>query len=63
MRSAVAAGCRVLGVPSPGNTVPEGAADIADLRPGQGNDLDGLTVADLLDIWGRITASTVDVPQ
>lgn len=63
MRSAVAAGCRVLGVPSPGNAVPAGAVDIADLRPGQGSDLHGLTIADLLDMWGRITVSTADVPQ
>lgn len=63
MRSAVAAGCRVLGVPSPSNVVPVGAVDIADLRPGQGSDLHGLTIADLQDMWGHITASTVDVPQ
>ena len=63
MRSAVAAGCRVLGVPSPGNAVPAGAADIADLRPGQGSDLHGLTIADLQDMWGRITVPAVDVPQ
>lgn len=63
MRSAVAAGCRVLGVPSPGNPVPAGAADIADLRPGQGSDLHGLSIADLRDTWGRIAAATADVPQ
>ena len=62
MRSAVAAGCRVLGVPSPGNPVPEGAVELSLLLPGH-DDLDGLTVRDLRELWGAIGARTVDVPQ
>ncbi|WP_297005904.1 HAD family phosphatase [uncultured Corynebacterium sp.] len=73
MRSAVAAGCRVLGVPSPGNPVPTGAVDIVDLRrppagdsgdrPGKCSGLAELTVSDLRDMWGRIGVPTADVPQ
>lgn len=62
MRSAVAAGCRVLAVPSPGNPVPPGAAGISDLCPDH-HDLGGLGVTDLRELWGRIGAAAADVPQ
>lgn len=62
MRSAVAAGCRVLGVPSPDNAVPGGAVGIGVLSPGRG-DLGGLSVADLRELWGRLGATTARVPQ
>lgn len=62
MRSAVAAGCRVLGVPASGTPVPHGAVGLGKLRPDR-RDLGGMSVADLQDIWGRIGTSAVDVQE
>jgi len=62
MRSAVSAGCRVLGVPSPGNPVPPGAVTVSALLPGH-DSLAGLSLADLRELWGRIGARAADVRQ
>lgn len=62
MRSAVSAGCRVLGVPAPGTPVSPGAVTVGELLPGH-CDLNGLEVSDLRELWGRIGAASPDVPQ
>lgn len=62
MCSAVKAGCRVLGVPAVGTPVPAGARSIEQLLPGH-RTLDGLSVADLHDLWGHIGTQSTHVPQ
>lgn len=62
MSSAVKAGCRVLGVPAVGTPVPTGAVSLSDILPGR-TTLDGLTLADLHELWGHIGTQGARVPQ
>lgn len=54
MLSAVAAGCRVVGLPTEGTVVPDGATPVSTLRDGHG-DLDGLTLSDLHRFWTTLS--------
>ncbi|WP_420098520.1 HAD family hydrolase [Corynebacterium sp.] len=58
MRAAVAAGCRVVGLPADGAAVPEGAVPVSSLRDGR-TDLSGLGLSDLHAFWEQLGRSRV----
>lgn len=58
MTSAVAAGCRVVGLPADGTVVPAGAVPVAALRGGEPN-LGGLAVDDLRGFWEQLGRTRV----
>lgn len=61
MTAAVAAGCRVVGLPAAGTVVPSGAVPVAELRADGRTDLDGLDLDALRGFWnalGSVTATT-----
>jgi HAD superfamily hydrolase (TIGR01509 family) len=51
MSSAVAAGCRVVGLPASGSVVPDGAVPVSQLRPDRQDNLGGLRISDLRGFW------------